>query len=380
MKSKTMKNLTIICVAAFLLALIACVGLVIYLVTSKPENNDIEDKNTISSLNVEVEQIDGSYNFLVLGYDNTMKSIDQNVGLTDVIVLVNIDLNNKSLTITQFPRDTYVSSDVPVHKINATYETYYLKEVKNGISDSEARLKATKMFADDLEKALGINIKYYAVMNLDGFGKIVDEIGGVEVDVQADLVYTDEAQDLYINLRKGPQVLDGDKAIQFVRYRSGYALADLGRGNAQKIFLASLLKKIKGSSISTLSGVAEQVISYTSTNITVEDLVYFARSVIGDIELSNMKLYTVPGDAYPPNIGTSYIIQRNELLNIVFEHYNTWGLTRTAFESDFDKNHYFVDESQADFTAIYNSTGKPAFDFKYDAQTIIDESIYIPMT
>ena len=390
MKSKTIRDLTIICIAAFLLALLAGVGAFVYFDNATQDTRKIdekEDKETHYSTNeqgeqnvIEVEQVEGAYNILVLGYDNTMKKTDKNTGLTDVIMLVNIDLNKKSLTITQFPRDTYVSEDVPVHKINATYETYYLKEVANGTSDHDARLKATKQFADTLEKALGINIKYYAVMNLEGFGNIVDLLGGVEVDVPADLVYTDTAQDLYINLRKGVQLLDGDKAIQFVRYRSGYALADLGRGNAQKIFLASLLKKIKESNITTLMSVAAEAISNTSTNLTIEDLGFFARGVIGEIELSNMKMFTAPGEAYPPNIGTSYILQRNAIFDIIFNNYNTWGLTRSALESSFDPNHYFLDISQSDHTDIYYSTGEPAINYAYDAQKIIDESIHIPMT
>ena len=387
MNSKTKRNLTIICVAAFLLAVVAVSAAVVYSVTSKPKINKEKDVVTYIETNeqgetsvVEVEQIEGSYNFLVLGYDNSLMSIGQNnsAGLTDVIMLVNLDLNKKEMTITQFPRDTFINNnEVPLHKINATYETYYYQEINNGKNDEEARLLATERFADTLEDAFGINIKFFAIMSLEGFGNIVDKLGGVEVNVPSELVYTDEAQNLYINLKPGLQTLDGDKAIQFVRYRKGYVQADIGRGNAQKIFMASLLKKVKESDISTLTDIAIDVLGNTSTNLTAEDLIYFAKGVIGEIDLANMKMYTAPGNA--PGLGTSYIIQKDRMMNIIAEHYNTTEIDEVILRNNFDKNLYFVDSSDPSFTEIYYNTGDPIINYEFDAQKIIDESIDIPM-
>jgi LCP family protein required for cell wall assembly len=363
-----------------------CVGLFVYTLTAKPEADPVKDVVTYLETDakgetkvVEAVQIEGSYNFLILGYDNSLMSIGQqgNAGLTDVIMLVNLDLNKKTLTITQFPRDTFVSEDVPVHKINATYETYYYQEVNNGMSDEEAKAKATERFADTLENALGINIKYHAIMNLEGFGKIVDMLGGVEVNVPNELVYTDEAQNLYINLKPGLQVLNGDQAIQFVRYRKGYVQADIGRGNAQKIFLASLLKQIKGSDIATLTGLASEILKYTSTNITAEDLIYFAKGLIGEVDLSNMKMYTAPGNA--PGLGVSYIVQRDRLMDIIVTNYNTIGVDDETLRENFDKNLYFVNGDPT-FQSIYYNTGDPVINYEFDAQDIVDHSIDIPMT
>ena len=386
MKNKTKRNLTIICISAFLMAILFTCALAGYVMTSKPqitqkdvvtyvETNEKGEKNV-----VEVEQIEGSYNFLVLGYDNVMLSTGQNkyTGLTDVIMLVNLDLNKKEMTITQFPRDTYVSNDVPLHKINATFETYYFNEVSKGASEDEARINALEQFAETLESALGINIKFHAVMNLEGFGNIVDKLGGVEVNVPSELVYTDEAQNLYINLKPGLQTLNGDQAIQFVRYRKGYLQADIGRGNAQKIFLASLLKKVKESNISTLTSIAGDILANTSTNVTVEDLIYFAKGVIGEIDLSAVKMYTAPGNV--PAQSMAYVLQRDRLMDIIVEHYNTTGVDDAMLRNNFDKDLYFTDSSDPSYSAAYYATGDPLINYEFDAQKIIDESIDIPMT
>lgn len=386
MKPKTVRNVTIICISAFLLAILFTAALAGYVMTSKPQ---ITKKDVVTYIEtnehgetnvVEVEQIEGSYNFLILGYDNVMLSTGQNqyTGLTDVIMLVNLDLNKKNMTITQFPRDTFVSNDVPAHKINSTFETYYFKAVSEGMSEKEARMTALERFADTLEDALGINIKYHAVMNIEGFCNIVDKLGGVEVNVPNELVYTDEAQNLYINLKPGLQTLNGDQAIQFVRYRKGYLQADIGRGNAQKIFLASLLKKVKESNISTLTAVAGDVLSNTSTNVTAEDLIYFAKGVIGEVNLSEIKMFTAPGNV--PAGSNAYVLQRDKLMNIIVGHYNTTGVDQTMLEANFDKNLYFCNSADASMANSYYYTGDPLINYEFDAQEIIDDSIDIPMT
>ena len=79
--------------------------------------------------------------------------------------------------------------------------------------------------------------------------------------------YTDKYQNPYIDSKKGEQWLDGEKAMQFVRYRSGYVNADVGRTNALKIFMSALLKQVKENmNVSTLSKCATEILSNMSLN------------------------------------------------------------------------------------------------------------------
>ena len=85
-----------------------------------------------------------------------------------------------------------------------------------------------------LARSFGTPIDFYAQLNLDGFVNIVNAIGGVDVYIQEDMDYEDPLQNppLKIHLKKGMQHLDGKKAEQFIRFRYGYAAADIARIDA----------------------------------------------------------------------------------------------------------------------------------------------------
>lgn len=97
-----------------------------------------------------------------------------------------------------------------------------------------------------IEDLLGINIDHYVKIDLDAFRKIVDTVGGVEVDVPQDMDYEDPVQDLYIHLDAGLQTLNGEQAEQLVRFRK-YPTGDEGRIEVQQLFLKALAEKVLSS-------------------------------------------------------------------------------------------------------------------------------------
>lgn len=382
MSKKIFRNILIVCVAAFLMAAVSIGLCANYLLSYKP-STDGDKSNTYVYTDeygnrqvIQANQLEGSYNFLVMGHDRAAL-------LTDVIMLINYNINTSSVTLMQFPRDTYVSYDVPTHKINATFSTYYNQALSEGKDQETARLSALESVADMFEESLGITIYKSAVMNLDGFSGIVDALGGVEVNVPSDLYYSDPAQGLYINLRAGYQTLNGEQAEQFVRYRAGYLQADLGRENAQKIFMSAFIQKAKNSinisNVGTLTNIATEIINNLTTNITVSDMVYFAKSFLGGVSLSNINMMTVPGSALSNEYGGSYyVINRNALLDIVSANYNTTDISDSIFKQNFDKNIYFTDLNSNAFTNAYYSTEIPQISESFNAQSVIDDSIEIP--
>jgi LCP family protein required for cell wall assembly len=182
--------------------------------------------------------VDGEYNVLVLGHDKEAK-------LTDVVMLVNVNNNDGKLTVMQIPRDTYFGGkgapSASVDKVNEIFVTYYRGYLNDGESEKNAYKAALEDTKKLLSDALAVNIDFAAIMDLSGFKNIVDAIGGVTLDVPAPLQYYDEVQDLRIDIPAGRQTLDGDMAEGFVRFREGYVQADLGRINAQKLFMNAFL-------------------------------------------------------------------------------------------------------------------------------------------
>lgn len=162
----------------------------------------------------------GKINILVVGKDRA-------AGLTDVMMLASLDTEAHSLQLLQIPRDTYAAyTQRDYKKINGAY----------------AQLGGTAL-ADFMSRNMGVAVDHFVCVDLDVLGDMVELIGGVRMNVPADMDYDDPDQDLHIHIKAGEQVLDGEAAQNFVRFRSGYALADVGRMDAQKLFLSALAKQ-----------------------------------------------------------------------------------------------------------------------------------------
>src|SRR5690606_21125987 len=111
------------------------------------------------------------------------------------------------------PRDSLVNVKRKVKKINAAYPAGNLNGggKEGGINQLKRELKTIIGFVPD----------FYIGIDLDGFERIVDAVGGIDINVPIDMKYDDPTQDLHTNIKKGQQVLNGEDALKFARYRKG---------------------------------------------------------------------------------------------------------------------------------------------------------------
>lgn len=205
-------------------------------------------------------------------------------GLTDTIMLVSFDTQARHVDIISIPRDTF-----------------YHRKGYNG--DAEDKINAAYR-KDPLNSAIavsdvlmGMPINYYAVIEYQGVEKIVDSIGGVTVDIPFDMKYSDpyDKPPLYINLKKGVQILNGEDAVKFLRYRKGYIDADLGRVKAQQEFMKEAFKQALKSNLPQLAAtIRENVMS----DIPMSMMLYLAQKVTG-MPADSISTYTMPGRADP---------------------------------------------------------------------------------
>lgn len=365
------KRTTVLCVTILLfVAMLAVVGVMAsYLLTYTPEGPNIPNETVVhydenNNPVILVPQEDQNFNFLVLGHDRM-------ASLTDVIMLVNYNVTEGKMSIMQFPRDTYVGYGVATSKINATYATYFNQA--RGEGSKQPELDALRRFADVLEKALCTKISYCAIMNLNGFVNIVDTLGGVELNVPADMYYSDPEQGLYINLKAGFQTLNGSQAEQFVRFRYGYAQGDVARQDAQKIFMSAFLKKVQTSVTATkLTSLADTVLENLYTDVTVSDFVYFGKELIG-ADLSKITMLTVPSNQAS---SSHVVISKPLLLDIINEHFNVYDSEIT--EAIFDRDKIFLNEYDQYYKNCYYSEEAIYGGTEYDAGDVNDSSIDIP--
>lgn len=150
-----------------------------------------------------------------------------------------------------------------------------------------------------VENFLDIDIDYYLEINYDGFKEVIDIIGGVPIDVPKNMYYVDPTQDLVINLKKGQQVLNGENALGFVRFRHD-ALGDIGRVQRQEIFMKELFKKmLTPEGLLKIPEVAKKLPDYVLTNISPKDILYFGGKYA---ELKNGKINTYMVEGAPEYI------------------------------------------------------------------------------
>ncbi len=268
---------------------------------------------------------EGFYNFLLLGKDKG--------GLnTDVIMILSFDTENDKIHLVQIPRDTYVNIPYNFKKINSVFSVGYSSEKSNDNDDKI--LGGVKLLEDTILTNYGIVIDRYVFVDISGFKSIVDAIGGVDVYVQNDMNYDDPYQDLHIHLKKGPNHLDGAKAEQFVRFRYGYVNADLGRMDAQKIFMSAFLKKLFSvSSITKIPDLASQVMKYVTTDVSLGDAVLFGKQLL-ELDMSDISMLSLPGEATWYNGGSYYSTYEKSTLQMVNDYFNAFDREVTSDDVD----------------------------------------------
>ena len=229
-----------------------------------------------------------------LGYHALVNSFD---GLTDTMMLIRFSPETKQVTLLSIPRDTRV--EVPGYGINKV--------------NAANSLGGPALSAQTVSDLLGgVAIDRYITINVQGVQALVDALGGVTVDVPKDMKYQDDSQRLYVNLKAGKQHLNGDQALQILRFRND-ELGDIGRVQRQQMVIRALSDQaLNPVTIARLPQILSVIKSYIDTNLSVEELVALI-SFAANVKRSNMQMLIVPGDygdiaAY----GTSYWLPHTE--------------------------------------------------------------------
>lgn len=210
-------------------------------------------------------------NILLLG--------DTDENLTDTIMLLSIDPDTQSIAIVSVPRDTYYHRD--------------------GYSDGSSSLKINSVYKEGItataqavhDTLLGIPINYYCIVAYDGVAKIVDAIGGVPINVPKPMLFSSPGQNLFIDIPAGEQILDGEQAIQYLRYRSGYYNGDIGRIEAQQKFVHAAINQIRGYKYLTVAKACYENIDSDLTLRTILSLADIAKG----LDMSDVSTAVLPG-------------------------------------------------------------------------------------
>lgn len=253
------------------------------------------------------------YTFLLVG-----QSQETGGSLTDTMMLCSYDVPNQKLSIMSLPRDTYVN----YNGRNVLLNTIYTRA--GGEKGHDAAIAA---LTREVGKLTGVYADFNVVVKWEAFGELVDAIGGVYYEVPRDMDYDDPTQDLHIHVKKGYQLLDGDLAMQVVRFRegaNGYRDGDLGRIRTQQGFMKEVIKKCLQPDV-LLTNLGDYITIFknnVTTNLEVTDLTFFVKSAVGGLNIDDVTFVTLPykdaGD------GAHLLAVPEEVLEVVNEYFNPY--------------------------------------------------------
>lgn len=211
--------------------------------------------------------------------------------MTDTIMIFKYNPQTQNAYLISLPRDTFIGDNKyqakAADKINSVYKGFYPEKTLAAVN-----------------KVTGLDLKYYVLVDTAALKALVDAIGGVYFDVPIDMKYTDKKQNLYINLKAGYQLLDGNKAEQVVRFRHNsdgtsysyeYGDNDTGRMKTQRNFLKAVIKQtLTPSNILNIGKFIDIAQTYVKTNIPMDILKQYISPAV-NFSVDNLETGTIPG-------------------------------------------------------------------------------------
>lgn len=292
-RGKKKSRLKIVLIWSFLI--IAFVGLVAAYEIYREFNQLIDkitpDENNPTVVGWEQSEEDRKYTndpfaMVVIGMDSRPETGSIN---TDVLMLAVVEPETKKVTMLSLPRDTVVAipGQSGYHKINEVYAIGERIRRNDERNDRPITESGTTLLKKTIEGMFGIPVKHYVQVDFNGFVKIIDELGGIEVDVERKLLYHDPTDGTKIDLEKGLQVLNGEQALGYVRHRmddrgSKYYSSDFDRNRRQQIVVTKVIDKMKSFSIiPKINDILDIIGDHISTDFSREKIKGLAKDFIG---------------------------------------------------------------------------------------------------
>lgn len=307
--------------------LISVIMIVLLLPSVTLTINSCED-NALGVSNMKEKPI----TYLFAGYDDAGEN-------TDSIILANYSYEKNTISFLQIPRDTYFF-DAPGGKINSVFPS----ERSKGKDQNTSMLA----FRKKLEDVLGVNITSHIGYSTKTFSDLVDAIGGVSLYLPMDIEIKNSKGDTVLDLKAGENLLSGEESLMFVRARSEYIRGDLGRVDAQKLFISSFIKKLQVDI--SVADIFSAVISCKNGWILDAKIGDFFKMLsINRGRLSDIKVNfaTIPGEAVADASGKWYYsVSRAPTEKMLTE----LGFSKTSV---FDSNKQLLNKSEDGFVKIY---------------------------
>ncbi|WP_051569155.1 LCP family protein [Alkaliphilus transvaalensis] len=263
-------------------------------------------------INVEVAEPDEYRDKLEEGNKNSKQENILLIGvadgsLADTIMLINYNRKGNTVDLISIPRDTYYPRE--------GYNTAHQKKINAAYGVREDKAYSMMKAVSNL---LDIPVHHYIAVDFDSVVTIVDALGGIEIDIKADMKHTDYAASppLIINFKKGQTLLMGQDALKYLRYREPKE-ADLGRIRRQQEFLAVLVNKaVRPTNIPKLLNIASDSVE---TSLSINEILNLANTYRNNN--TKLETYTLPGKGEYIGPTSYYILDEQKTKELIREIY-----------------------------------------------------------
>ncbi|WP_142354663.1 LCP family protein [Bacillus wiedmannii] len=254
---------------------------------ARGDKSDLRDKA--------VKPITNNVSVLIMGVDESDVRGKEYGGAirTDALLLATFNKDSKTVKLLSIPRDTYTYIPIEKKKDKITH-AHAFGSAKNGKNGGP------QASIDAVEKLMNVPVDYFVKFNFKSFIKIVDDLGGVEVDVPVEFTEQDSNDNAEaIHLEKGVQKLNGEEALALARTR--HIDSDAMRGQRQQLVIEAILHKLTSvGSVTKVGNIIDDINGQFVTNLTFDDMLSFYKygsdSEIEKLQIQGDDCYMEKGD------------------------------------------------------------------------------------
>ena len=274
----------------------------------------------------------GRINILLLGAAGEKKPGNN---LTDTIMIMSVDTKNKKVALLSLPRDFY--AQIPDSESYAKINTLYPIGLKQ--NDGSNLIKSA------VSEILNIEINYYLVLDFDGFKKIINDIGGINITNERDIYdprypgpnYSYET----FSLAKGFHTLDGETALKYVRERHNDPDGDFGRAKRQQQVIQSVKNKIFSAktflNVVAINNLLNTLGDSVRTDIPFEEIDEFI-ALSQEVDMQNIVNVVVDAWEKDSLLKVSHVPTANAMMFILVPRVGNYSEIQDLSENIFDLN------------------------------------------
>lgn len=335
---------------------------------ARGDKSDLRDKA--------VKPITNNVSVLIMGVDESdVRGKEYGEAIrTDALLLATFNKDSKTVKLLSIPRDTYTYIPIEKKKDKITH-AHAFGSAKNGKNG------APQASIDAVEKLMNVPVDYFVKFNFKSFIKIVDDLGGVEVDVPVEFTEQDSNDNAEaIHLEKGVQKLNGEEALALARTR--HIDSDAMRGQRQQLVIEAILKKLTNAgSVTKVGNIIDDINGQFVTNLTFDDMLSFYKygsdSEIEKLQIQGDDCYMAKGDdtcSKSAGGGRTYYYNpdKKELANVTNELRTHLGLpayTKSDSDSDSKKTKESKSENSSERESSNNEVKNKNKNSSEDTET-----------